>query len=247
MEPSSSKTQTNHLSLSSETGLCLVPRGEVAWLEWDFPGQKVNKLSSSVMRHLREIINELKTSSYKAVVLISRKKDIFIAGADIDEIKNLKTAEEYNKAVEEGQGILNDFEDLPMPTVAAINGACVGGGCEWALACDYRIVTDHTKIGLPEVRLGLLPGWGGCVRLPRVVGLQAALDMILTGKTVVGKKALRMGLADECVPRELLELRTQLLVEDILSGKKAKFFKVYKPQGLVNGFSGFCFGSESCV
>ena len=138
--------------------------GEVAWLEWDLPGEKVNKLSSPVMYRLKELIGELENSSYKAVVLISRKKNIFIAGADIEEIKGLNTTEEYAKAIELGQEIINRLEDLPIPVIAAIDGACLGGGCELALACDYRIVTKDTKIGLPEVRLGLLPGWGAvCV------------------------------------------------------------------------------------
>ena len=137
-----------------------------------------------------------------------------------------------------GHGIFNRFESLPMPTIAAINGACLGGGCELALTCDYRIVTDHssTKVGLPEVRLGLIPGLGGCVRLPRVVGLQAALDIILAGKSVVGKKAVKIGLADECVPGELLEQRVQILLNDILSGQKGKRRKTFKPKGVVHQF-----------
>ena len=183
-------------------------------------------------------MDELKNSSYRAVVFISRKKNIFIAGVDIEQIKKLKTTQDYTKAVEDGQEIFNRLEDLPMPVIAAIDGACVGGGCELALACDYRIATDDpsTKIGLPEVRLGLIPGFGGCVRLPRVIGLQASLDIILAGKTVVGKKAAKMGLVDECVPKGLLEQRVQLLVDDILSGKKGKCSKKFKPKGFMNGF-----------
>ena len=235
MELSSSKTQTK--GPFADQGFHLIPRGDVAWLEWDLPGEKVNKLSSLVMNRFGELIDELRDSSYKAVVLISRKKNIFIAGADIEEIKCLNTEEEYAEAIELGQGIFNRLENLPMPTIAAIDGACVGGGCELVLACDYRIITDNksTKIGLPEVRLGLIPGFGGCVRLPRVVGLQASLDIILSGKTVVGKKAVRMGLADECVPKELLEPRVQLLVNDVLSGKKGKRLKKFKSRGFVNG------------
>ena len=219
-------------------GFNLVARGEVAWLEWDLPGEKVNKFSSHVMRELDRKIHQLRESSYKALVFISRKKNIFIAGADIEEITGLKTTEDYKQVIQEGQRIINAIENLPMPVVAAIDGACVGGGCEFALACDYRIVTDHpsTKIGLPEVRLGLIPGWGGCVRLPRVIGLTQSLDIILAGKSVPGKKALRLGLADACVPRELLESKVESLVSEFLSGHTLLRPKKFQPKGLKNVF-----------
>ena len=219
-----------------DPGVRIIPRGDVAWLELDLPGQKVNKFSSYVVIELERLIRQLKSSSYKAVVFISRKKSIFIAGADIEEIKNLHKYEEYEEVISFGQGVLNSIEDLPMPTIAAINGACMGGGCELALACDYRIVTDDpsTKVGLPEVRLGLLPGWGGCIRLPKLVGLQSSLDIILAGKSVIGKKALKIGLADECVPKELLDEKVQLFIEEILSGRRKK--KVFRPRGFMNKF-----------
>ncbi len=241
MEPSSSNKQADlKKQINSEKqiagGIQLIPRDDVAWLEWDLPGEKVNKLSSSVMACFRQLLEELKVSNYKAVVLISRKKNIFVAGADIGEMQTIHTAEEYSRVIESGQEIMNLLEDLPMPTVAAIDGACLGGGCELVLACDYRIVTDSPsmKIGLPEVRLGLIPGWGGCVRLPRVVGLQSALDVILAGKTLPGKKAVKMGLVDECVPKEILEQRVQLFIDDILTGKKGKRFKRFSPRNIMD-------------
>src|SRR5690606_20049090 len=103
------------------------------------------------------------------------------AGADVKEIENLTTAAEFEVALKSGQEIMNMVEDLPQPVIAAIHGACLGGGCELSLACDYRICSDDpvTQIGLPEIKLGILPGFGGCVRLPRVVGLVAALEIIL--------------------------------------------------------------------
>src|SRR5690348_15867197 len=105
-----------------------------------------------------------------------------------------------------GESIYRERENLPLTTIAAIHGACVGGGCEMVLACDYRIGTDDpsTKIGLPEVQLGVIPGFGGTQRLPRTIGLQSALDIILAGKTVDAKKAFKMGLLDQCMPKELL-------------------------------------------
>ena len=158
----------------------------------DLPNEKANVLKSGMLMRFKEVVKELSGSStYKVVVFTSKKNNIFIAGADIEEIKNLKTAEDAQAACEMGQGIYNELQDLPQTTIAAIHGACVGGGCEMVLACDYRICTDDksTKIGLPEIQLGVLPGFGGTQRLPRLVGLQAALDIILAGKSVDGKKS----------------------------------------------------------
>src|SRR5690606_15156310 len=134
-----------------------------------------NKLNTPVMNRLREVIVELKKSSYKAVIFKSNKPKIFIAGADIDEIKKMTAKEQFQRAVQGGQEIFNEIEDLPMPTIAAIHGACAGGGCEFIMACDYRIATDDpsTRIGLPETKLGIIPGFGGCVRMPRIIGLQS--------------------------------------------------------------------------
>ena len=173
----------------------IVDKGEICLVEWDLPGEKVNKLSSPVMERLRDVVDELAESSYKAAIFVSRKEKIYIAGADIEEIQKLNTKEAYMNAVTQAHEILNTLEDLPMLTVAAINGACLGGGCEFALACDYRLGSDDksTKIGLPEVQLGIIPGFGGCIRLPKLVGLAASLDIILAGKSVNAKKAKKIG------------------------------------------------------
>lgn len=214
--------------MSIQESLRIVGKGEVALLEWDLVGEKVNKLSSPVMARLKELIEELKKSNYKAVVLVSRKPKIFIAGADIDEIKRINSKEEFNDVLGQAHEIFNALEDLPLVTVAAIHGACLGGGCELVLTCDYRICSDssETKIGLPEVRLGIVPGFGGCVRLPRTVGLPASLDIILAGKSVDGRKAEKIGLVDACVPAEQLEQRAIAWAkEKIASGKRKKKFK----------------------
>lgn len=224
--------------MSIQESLRIVPQGEIAVLEWDLVGEKVNKLSSPIMVRLKEIVAELGKSKYKAVVLISRKPKIFIAGADIEEIKKISTKEEYAKVLTQAHDILNALEDLPMPTIAAINGACLGGGCELVLACDYRICSDSpdTKIGLPEVRLGIIPGFGGCVRLPRVVGLPASLDIILAGKSVDGRKAEKIGLVDASVPAEQLEARAMKMAREKIAegGKKRK--KFYRASGAMNKF-----------
>lgn len=210
--------------MSIEESLKIVPHGDVAVMEWDLAREKVNKLSTPVMVRLRELLTEVKSSSFKALVLISRKPKIFIAGADIEEIKRLNTKEDYLKVLAQAHEIFNMLEDLKIPSIAAIHGACLGGGLELSLACDYRICTDDdaTKIGLPEVNLGIIPGFGGCVRLPRVIGVAAALDIILAGKSVPGKKALKLGLVDECAPVQSLEEKSLELAKRIAAGEKGK-------------------------
>ncbi|MGZ3722578.1 MAG: 3-hydroxyacyl-CoA dehydrogenase NAD-binding domain-containing protein [Bdellovibrionales bacterium] len=222
--------------MSIQESLKITPKGDIALLEFDLVGEKVNKLASPVMFRLKEVVNELKNSKYKAVVLISRKPKIFIAGADIEEIKKITTKEEFTKVLAQAHEIFNAIEDLPMLTVAAINGACLGGGCELVLTCDYRICTDSkdTKIGLPETKLGIIPGFGGCVRLPRVIGVEAALDIILQGKAVDGRKAEKLGLVDACVPAEQLEARVMKFVKDKLAEGGKKRHKTFAPQGAVS-------------
>ncbi len=198
---------------------------EIAIVEFDMVGEKVNKLNSAMMTRLREVIGELRKSSYKAVIFKSNKSKIFIAGADIEEIKTITAREQFEKAVLAGQEIYNELEDLPMPTIAAIHGACAGGGCEFVMACDYRIATDDpsTKIGLPETKLGILPGFGGCVRMPRILGLQNSLDIILAGKLVPAVKAGKIGLVDQVVyPTILMEQALKMAEELIKDGSKKR-------------------------
>jgi 3-hydroxyacyl-CoA dehydrogenase/enoyl-CoA hydratase/3-hydroxybutyryl-CoA epimerase len=213
-----------------------VGSSDVAVLTFDLPGEKVNKLSSPVMAELKAHIEKLKSSSYKMVVFKSAKPKIFIAGADIEEIKALTTKEDVQKAVSGGQEIFNMLEDLPMPPLGRVNGACAGGGCELILACDYRIATDDssTRIGLPETQLGILPGFGGCIRLPRVIGLQAALDVILAGKLLNAKKALKTGLVDYVVHPNLLEGFAAEHMQKIINDGAKKRRKVYQAKGAVN-------------
>lgn len=208
---------------------------EIAVLTFDLPGEKVNKLSTPVMTELKAHIEKLKTSSYKMVLMKSAKPRIFIAGADIEEIRQLTTKEQVVTAVSAGQAIMNMIEDLPMPTMALVNGACAGGGCELILACDYRIASEDssTRIGLPETQLGILPGFGGCIRLPRVVGLQAALDVILAGKLLNAKKAQKIGLVDYVVHPNLLESFAIQQIEKIIADGAKKRRKVFQARGLV--------------
>lgn len=193
-----------------------------AVVEFDLPDKKVNLLSSAVMERLEQIIGELRgRDDVKAVLIVSAKDDVFIAGADVAEIKVIKEAREGEGKAAKGQAILQALNNLKVPVVAAIDGVCLGGGTELALACHYRIASasEKTKIGLPEVNLGILPGFGGTQRLPRLIGIQAALDMILTGRPVNARKALRTGLVDKVVPKEKIVQEAQRFVRALLEGK----------------------------
>jgi 3-hydroxyacyl-CoA dehydrogenase/enoyl-CoA hydratase/3-hydroxybutyryl-CoA epimerase len=181
--------------------------GDVAVVVFDLPGESINKFSAAVKDEFASLLPALQgDAGVRAVVLISGKPDVFIAGADIEEFVATKTEEGFRRLSREGQRFLDTLEALPKPIVVAINGACLGGGLEMALACHYRVATTHPKtiLAVPEVQLGIIPGAGGCNRLPRLVGLRAALDMILTGKNIRSDKALRMGLVDEVVHPAIL-------------------------------------------
>jgi 3-hydroxyacyl-CoA dehydrogenase/enoyl-CoA hydratase/3-hydroxybutyryl-CoA epimerase len=220
---------------TTEKSIQIVKKGDIALVEFDMVGEKVNKFNTPMMERLREVIRELKSSSFKAVVFISRKNKIFIAGADILEIKAMTEKSQFEKAVAAGQGIFNELEDLPMPTIAAVAGACAGGGCEFIMACDYRIASEDssTKIGLPETKLGIIPGFGGCVRMPRMIGLANAFDIILAGKLVPAQKAFKMGLVDQVVYPTILEEQALRMANELIAGGSKKRMKVFKPQGLV--------------
>ncbi len=175
-------------------------------LFFDTPGEKVNKYSASVLKEFDALLDDLaKRAEIKALLFVSSKPDIFIAGADVNEIATAGGSL-VAEGVRFGQKVFGKLANLPYPTVAAVDGACLGGGCETTLAMDWRLASDSkkTQIGLPEIRLGILPAWGGCTRLPRVIGLAGALDIILAGKTVDGTRARRMGLVDEVVPQPIL-------------------------------------------
>jgi len=179
----------------------------IAVVTFVLPGEPVNKLSDAVKVEFEALLIRLRDdTTIRSAVLISGKPDSFIAGADIEEFSALTTESAAERLSFEGQEMVSRVETLSTPVVAAIHGACLGAGLELALACHYRIATDHpkTQLALPEVQLGLIPGAGGCQRLPRLIGARAALDMILTGKSERGAKALRLELIDELVPPSIL-------------------------------------------
>lgn len=182
------------------------PEG-VAMIWLDQKGEKINKIGPDVIGLFDDLFQELDSdSSIKAVVLISKKKD-FIAGADIEAFQKVQKPGDWEPITRKGHEILNRIENSKKPIVAAINGSCLGAGLEVAMACTARIAsTDRsTKLALPEVQLGLLPGGGGTQRLPRLVGIQKALDMMLTGKNIFAKPALKMGLVDRLIFPQALD------------------------------------------
>jgi len=184
----------------------LIREDGIATLVLDDPEKKVNTLSTRFMSWFGEVLDQLEAEPPAGLILVSGKKDSFVAGADIEELVALSDEADVIDLLRRGHALTARLEALPFPTVAAIHGACLGGGLELALACRLRVATqsDKTRLGLPEVQLGLIPGLGGTQRLPRLIGVPAALDLILAGKQVDAKKALRLGLADDiCHPADL--------------------------------------------
>lgn len=201
----------------------------IAWLAIDVPNEKMNTLQAAFADEMKEIFAQLKdTSGVKGMIIHSLKPDNFVAGADVRMLEACTTASEAEALAKQGQELFQQLSDLPYPVVAAIHGPCLGGGLELALACDYRVCTDSdkTRLGLPEVQLGLLPGSGGTQRLPRLIGLLPSLDLILTGKQLRAKKAKKLGVVDACVPETiLLDVAKQLIEKGKNKGNKKQSTK----------------------
>ncbi|MHC4948875.1 MAG: 3-hydroxyacyl-CoA dehydrogenase NAD-binding domain-containing protein, partial [Planctomycetota bacterium] len=195
-----------------------VDEDRIAWLTFDEPGSSVNTFNERTLRELDALLaGPAAAPNLRAVVITSDKPTCFIAGADLDELTAIEHEDDAWAKAQAGHAVFDRLEALPAPTVAVVHGACLGGGLELALACDYRLVSDHpsTKLGLPEVKLGIIPGWGGTRRLPRLVGLIAALDLILTGRSVSARTARRLGLADGGVAAAFLREQTRAFLEQV--------------------------------
>ena len=190
----------------------------VAWAILDTANSSTNTLGAEVMGELNAILDACEKSPPQGLVFKSAKEAGFIAGANIEEFTSADTPEKARVIIQRGWDAYNRLAAVRYPTLALVRGHCMGGGTELALACRYRIAVDEpgTKFALPEVMLGIVPGWGGMLRLPQLVGPAAAMDMMLTGKNIDAKRAKRMGLADECVPPRVMENAARLLV---LSGR----------------------------
>lgn len=195
----------------------------IATLTFDLPDEKVNKFSLEAMSELDQLVDSLKKrSDIQALILKSGKPGMFIAGADIQVLQTVSNRKEGLEKSRAGHDIFNKWEQLPFPTTALIDGACLGGGMELALACTYRVVTDHpkTQLGLPEVNLGIIPGWGGTQRLPQLIGLSHSLPIILGGKPVAAKKALKLRLADHMINHEFQDQQVLSFVQSTLCTKE---------------------------
>lgn len=181
--------------------------GDIAVVTLDVAGAPVNTLSTDMAAEFDALLAGLgRDAAVRAIVLLSGKADNFIAGADIEQFRELQGADEAMALSRSAQALMDRVAASPKPVVAAIHGACLGGGLELSLACHWRVATDHpkTQLGLPEVQLGLIPGAGGCNRLPRLIGIRAALDIILAGKSERAAKAKKLGLVDELVHPAIL-------------------------------------------
>ena len=193
----------------------------IATATLDKADASANTLSAEVMAELATLLDQLDREPPRGLIFRSGKAAGFIAGADIEEFSRLENAAQGREIISRGWQLFNRLAAVPYPTLALVRGHCLGGGLELALACRYRVVVDEpaTKLALPEVMLGIFPGWGGMKRLPELIAPGVALDMMLTGRNIDARRAKRLGLADECVPPRVMDATARGLV---LSGRRPR-------------------------
>lgn len=214
---------------SEHEGICLIAMNDER--------KSVNSLTMEMFQEMERCLPQILSANHlMGIVIYSTKPNCFAAGADISIFDSLKTAKEGEAASRQMHQLLQYFADAKVPTVAAIHGTCLGGGLELSMACHYRICTSHpsTQLGLPEVQLGILPGGGGTQRLPRLIGISQALDMILTGKKIGAKKALKLGLVDDVVPENQLLKKAIALCQSKLGQSR----KLPSSLGIVSSLQG---------
>lgn len=187
---------------------------DIVWLYFDKAESSTNVLSSDVFAEFFLILEQLAEANPKGLIILSDKKNGFIAGANIQEFTELESKEEALELLKVGQSAFDKLEALPFPTLSLINGFCLGGGMELALACDYRIAVDDpkTRLGLPEVLLGIHPGWGGTMRMTRLIGAPAAMDLMLSGRTVNARAAKKMGIVDKITAQRHLKRAAKMVI-----------------------------------
>ena len=202
-------------------------RDNIVWLTFDKAESSTNTLSGEVVAEFSAVLDELRAKNPRALIIRSGKSSGFIAGADVEEFTRITSTDQALAIVRRGWDAMNQLAALPFPTLALVNGFCMGGGLELALACRYRIAVDQpgTRFALPEVMLGILPGWGGVMRLPRVVGPTAALDMMMTGRSVDARRAKRMGLADASVPPRVMDNSARMMALEAPPPRKLPFLQ----------------------
>jgi 3-hydroxyacyl-CoA dehydrogenase/enoyl-CoA hydratase/3-hydroxybutyryl-CoA epimerase len=209
----------------------------IGFIIFDNPDAKVNVLNGSVIGRMDAILDEIvRKNTVKAVVIQSAKKDVFIAGADIKEIENITETPDGKMKAQAGQNLFNKIEDMKVPVIAVIDGVALGGGCELALACSHRVSTfnEKVRIGLPEVNLGFVPGFGGTYRLPRIVGLQQGLKMILSGQPIASIPAFKAGLADRLFPQSTLAADVRAFAESLFDKPVGNKFHPKPKKGFEN-------------
>jgi 3-hydroxyacyl-CoA dehydrogenase/enoyl-CoA hydratase/3-hydroxybutyryl-CoA epimerase len=214
----------SHAAAVAPTPSLRVDADGFGWITFDEPDSTHNVLTEPVMRRLGSALDEVRAGAregrVRAVIIRSGKESSFIAGADVDVVASLEDPQDAEAKVKLGQAVFGDLASLPVPTIAAIHGSCLGGGLELSLACTHRVGSDApvTKLGLPEVMLGILPAWGGTTRLPRLIGLQTALDLLLTGKQIDARRAGRIGLLDEVLPADLFADLVRAFTGEVAGG-----------------------------
>jgi 3-hydroxyacyl-CoA dehydrogenase/enoyl-CoA hydratase/3-hydroxybutyryl-CoA epimerase len=197
---------------------------DLAWLTFDKAGESANTFSRGALEELDAALEEIRLADPKGLIIRSAK-DSFIAGADVEEVTRFKSPEEALSFVRLGWDVFQKLHLLPFPTTAMVNGYCMGGGFELSLACCYRVALDDpkTRFAFPEVMLGIMPAWHGVQWLPRLVGPVAAMDLLLTGKSVDAKRAKRMGLVDQAVPLRILENTARIVTLEAPTRKSLSF------------------------
>ncbi len=221
----------------------------ILWLAFDREGKSVNSLSQEALTEFNSIINSLENNKLKfdnkspvGLIIHSGKKTGFIAGADVTEFTTVKDQDDVKRILDNGQNTMRRLASLKIPTVAMIEGFCLGGGFELALACDYRVASDSlsTKVGLPEVMLGIIPAWGGTVRLTKLIGGMNALPLLLQGKVINGVQAAKLGMVDACVPiRQLHRAAKYFILQKTLpkSNYANQSYKANHKLGFLAGLS----------
>jgi len=201
---------------------------DILWLSFDRADNKVNTLSENALGELESVIDDVSSDpSVKGIIISSAKSTGFIAGADINQFDGFDDVDKARKFIEKGHEVFNKLEALAIPTVAMIKGYCLGGGMELALACRYRLAEDsqQTRLGLPEVLLGIHPGWGGTVRLPRLIGATNAMNLILKGNAVSAKVGKKLGFVDQALPERQLKRAAKQFILTQPSPHKATLFQ----------------------